>query len=164
MKTSRVFAILAAAPALAACGLLDSTPSWADRRAELEHSRVVWASTGVETYRYRLRRLCFCPGAGELIIGVEGGVVVEARDASTDEPVPQEVLQYLETVEDLFDVIEWAIEREADRFQATYHPTLGYPTVIDLDPRREAIDDELYLEAGDLAVPPYARGPAQPAS
>ena len=90
--------------------------------------------------------------------------MVEARDARTDEPVPPEVLQYLETVEDLFDVIEWAIEHEADRFRATYHATLGYPAVIDLDPNRHAIDDELYLEASDLVPTPLAREAAQPAS
>ena len=54
MKPTRMFAILAAGLVPAGCGLLDSTPSWGDRRAELEHYRAVWESAGLESYRYRL--------------------------------------------------------------------------------------------------------------
>lgn len=166
MNSNGVPTIVAVAVALAACGVLDPAPSWEDRRAELEYHRSVWESAGVQSYRYRLRRSCFCAGAGTLIITVKQGNVVGATSIHSGEPVPEEALRYLETVDDLFDVIEWAIDHEADSFRATYHRTLGYPTVIDLDPVHAAIDDELYLEASDLVAPPFPllTGWAQPTS
>lgn len=149
MLSNAVRTLLLASLALAgACGVLDPEP-WDDRRDALEYSRAVWDGTGIQDYEYRLQRSCFCPLFGELQVTVVDDSVVQAvRPDGT--PVPEEELPYVETVADLFDIIEWAIRTEAYSYQVAYHPTLGYPVLVDLDPIRNAVDDELRLEARDL--------------
>ncbi len=130
---------------LGGCGLLEAD-TWGERQAALDRNRALWESQAIETYTYRLLRSCFCIVGGEFAVAVSGGEVVgaERTDGTT---VPGEELQYLQTIDDLFDIIQTAIDYEADAFRAEYDRDLGYPTLIDLDSDRNAVDDEVRYEA-----------------
>lgn len=141
-----VMAVLAAT--MAACGLVDPDP-WEARREQLEQARAVWESAGIDSYVYDLTRICYACGGGRLAVTVTDGVVTGAV-GDEGEPVPEGALPTVETVGGLFDVVERAIDREADGFEVRYDPELGYPTLIDLDPDRHAIDEEIRYEASDL--------------
>ena len=144
-----VLAVSAASLVMAACGLLLDPDPWTERQSQLEFHRQVWETVGPDSYRYDLTRACFCALAGDFTVVVNEGAVVQATrpDGST---VPEESLPYLQTVGDLFDRIQMAIENEADRFEARYDPDLGYPTLVDLDPQLNTIDEEIRYEASSL--------------
>lgn len=61
-----------------------------------------------------------------------------------NEEVEGEHLQYVETIDDLFDMIERA-EKDADEFLVEY-AIEGYPTLISIDWIKEAVDDEMYFQ------------------
>lgn len=147
---------------LAGCGLLDPDP-WADREAALDRNRALWEAAGIDSYQYRLNRLCFCALFGEFRITVAGGTVTAAERLGLEGgPIAAADLQYLQSVDDLFDRAEQAVENRAYRFHAEYHPELGYLTLLDLDPVRNAIDEEVRFEASDLAPAVDALAGADP--
>lgn len=142
--------ILAVLGLMAACGVTEPE-SWDDRLLDLEQARVLWAETGPDSYRYHYFRGCFCAApVGHFVVTVTDGTVTAAVTDPGGESVPEATLPELYTVEDLFDVVENAIGREVDGFQVEYDPEYGFPTLIDLDPYENAIDDELRIEAGGL--------------
>lgn len=127
--------------------------SWGDRRAEMEEQRAVWADAGVDSYRYRVMRGCYCSGpVGEFEVTVVAGEVSAAEATQDGEAVPDSVLAEIPTVDDLFAVIEEAITAEVDDLDVEYHPELGYPTLIDIDRDQRAIDDEVTYQAEGLVA------------
>lgn len=131
-----------------ACGLLEPDP-WQSRQAELDANRSVWDDAAITEYTYELNRLCYCGLAGALNVTVVDQAVVAATRADGGPIAPRE-LDVVETVDDLFDVIQRAIDERAFSYRVEYDPELGYPTLVDLDPIREAIDEEVRYEAGGL--------------
>ena len=58
--------------------------------------------------------------------------------------VPIDLAEFMPaTVDDLFSTIEEAAF--ADRLNLAYHPVLGYPVDIDIDPAFNIVDEELHL-------------------
>ena len=51
------------------------------------------------------------------------------------------------TINRLFDVIQNAIDDEADQITVSYDSEFGYPTNIEIDRNINAIDDEYVLTA-----------------
>jgi hypothetical protein len=60
-------------------------------------------------------------------------------------------------------VIRDVTSREPVRRDVRFHPTLGYPISIDIDPRREVLHDEIVVQVLDLRTDPPLPGRA-PAS
>ena len=146
--------ILVALGLLAACGIVEPEP-WDDRLLDLEQARALWAETGPDSYRYDYFQGCFCAApVGDFVVTVTDGTVTAAVTDPDGEPVPEGTLAALRTMEELFDVVGTAIEREIDGFRVEYDPEYGFPTLIDLDPYENAIDDELRIEAGGLVALP----------
>lgn len=101
--------------------------------------RMVWAEQGSENYRITIRRTCFCPPeiTDPYTVTVRDGVVVSV----TRQDVEVELINSLPlTVEDLFREVEES--RFADSLAVAYHPDLGYPLRIDVDPVINAVDEE----------------------
>lgn len=144
--------LLTAAAALAlgtsSCDLMGPDP-WRSRQAELDVNRSVWEDAAIAEYTYELTRLCYCGLAGPLTVTVADHAVVSATRADGERIAPQD-LHVVETVDDLFNVVQRAIDERAFRYAVEYHPELGYPTLVDLDPIREAIDEEVRYEASGL--------------
>lgn len=142
---ARAGLVAALAVVLTGCGLLEAD-TWGERQEALDRNRDLWESQAVGSYTFRLLRSCFCPVGGEFTVTVSDGAVV-AAERTDGSPVPAEDLQYLQTIDDLFDVIQTAIDYRADRFEAEYDRDVGYPALIDLDSDRNAVDDEVHYEA-----------------
>lgn len=139
---------------LAGCGLVDPDP-WDDRRLALALARAQWEETDPGSYRYDYFRGCFCAGpVGRFVVTVTDGTVTAVVTEPDGEPAPESALGAFATVEDLFQVVEDAIRNEVDGFRVGYHPEYGFPTLIDIDRDKHAIDDELRVEAGGLVPLP----------
>lgn len=133
---------------LTGCDLLTGP----DDEEDLADARRRWAAEGYVSYSYELVRSCFCgyPAVGQrVVVVVNDDHVVAAWLAATGENLPPEELAFFPTVPDLFDLAEEAIH-EADRLTIGYDRRLGYPTLLDIDWIRNAIDDELHLTASNL--------------
>jgi len=147
-QRATLMAVAALALGAGACGLLEPDP-WRSRQAELDVNRSVWEDAAITEYTYELKRMCYCGLAGALNVTVADHAVVAATRVDGQRIAPQD-LHVVETVDDLFDVVQRAIDERAFRYTVEYDPELGYPTLVDLDPIREAIDEEVRYEASGL--------------
>lgn len=139
---------LAAALALAACGIFGPGEGTAEFLAD---ARARWADRDISDYEYRFTFQC-----GECLtsftrtysIRVVDDAVADVRDEETGDPPPDGYTP--RTVEDLFEVVADAIDRQAFSLSVQYHPVLGYPTRIAVDYDRQVADDEFVMNASDL--------------
>lgn len=136
---------------LAGCSDALSGP---DLMRELEANRNRWQSVGFTDYTYRVDRACFCGFFGLAEIEVRDGVIVAVTHAEDGTAVDPEFFQFYDTVEDLFDLIQDAIAREAAVLDVEYDDQLGYPLRIELDYAFNVADDELTVTVSGLVPAP----------
>lgn len=148
-RTHRFGALGVAAALLAGCGVLDAEPDAA--ALDLAQARQLWASAGIDDYDLIVERVCFCLYLGPVRVEVRNGRRVATVPVSGPPPETSAIGEY-PTVEGLFDVVAEAMERPADELRVTYHPVLGYPVDLWIDPRRAVDDDELGYRV-DLVAP-----------
>lgn len=153
-RCSRRFGVLTLLIALGGPACTGSlTPSQLrGERAELNVGRGRWTARGPASYRYRFQYLCFCPAS--LVTAVEIQVrddrVVAVLDPDTGRPAPTVSGRPLPTVNELFAVVESALDRDVDWIDVQYDPILGYPAVIRIDPNSRTVDEEQSYFAGSL--------------
>ncbi|MFL5844420.1 MAG: DUF6174 domain-containing protein [Solirubrobacteraceae bacterium] len=103
--------------------------------AALSAARARWRAAALDSYRFRLRVSCYCPGAGVYrVIRVRDGKPHggEGADRSVD------------TVPEMFRLIGEALrDPSAGDVEVRYDKTLGFPRVASVDRLRAAIDDEI---------------------
>jgi hypothetical protein len=129
------------------------SPTAPDPRAELEAARARWAAHGGAWYSFTLSRECFCVLSSRPIdITVENGAVVWAEYGDSKAPVESAWLSYLQTVPDLFDLIDDAITRTAASLSTSYDPIYGFPTKIAIDYSATTTDDEVSFTASDFSL------------
>ena len=110
--------------------------------AEAASQRAIWEAAGVTDYTITITRQCFCPAEfrDPYTVQVRDGRFVSAERSG----VPIDLAEFMPaTVDDLFSTIEEAAF--ADRLNLAYHPVLGYPVDIDIDPAFNIVDEELHL-------------------
>jgi hypothetical protein len=114
---------------------------------DLVAARARWNANGVTSYVVEARALCFCIQGGERIaVTVKNGVVTSATVIRTGQPVAPNLMSHYRTIEQLFDTIENAIQGDAYRIDATYHPHYGYPSHFFIDYDDATADEEFGYE------------------
>jgi hypothetical protein len=144
--------LLLVALGAAACGSpTDGSGVPRTERERFEQNLAVWRAQGISDYRFEYRHICFCaPSVTDPVaMVVRGGAVVSITYLTTGAPVPADRFDQFLTVEELFELAGQALE-EAASVTIDYHPTLGYPTRVDVDWRREIADDEGFHQASNL--------------
>ena len=123
------------------------------RRSEFNVARTRWSARGPANYRYQFQYLCFCPASlvTPVEIQVREGRVMAVLDPSTGRPAPAAPGRPTPTVEELFAVVQQALDRDVDWMDVQYDPVLGYPAVIRIDPDTRMADEEQSYFAGSLA-------------
>jgi hypothetical protein len=134
----------------ASCSVL-GIDSYDDERERLEAARDAWEARNVDSYSYVLRRICFCAGATQPArVVVQDGQKVSVTLVETGEPVSQAELEFFLTIDELFDFIQDAIDREAHRIDVTYDPDRGIPLTISIDYEELAVDEEMAFEVSQF--------------
>lgn len=125
----------------------------------LAAARQKWREANLHSYRFRCQFFgCFFCSPLEGLVTVIRGERAAVQHPDTGEPISPRVRFDLEfpTIEKVFDWIESAIARPADRLLAEYDPNLGYPTTFYLDYDVHLFDEEFGLRILDVeeVVPP----------
>ena len=136
--------------------LLISTAGFGCRnevKDELKKHRRIWENEVVRDYQYRLQVLCFCPPdvTNPVIVEVKNGVTFSVIYAGTGLPVGNTNFVRYDTIDEMFQVIEDAINQGADEIKVEYNADLGYPTRIDIDFIKMAVDDEITYTISNFA-------------
>lgn len=110
----------------------------------------------IRGYVFSERRMCFCSQATTrpvtLNVGAWSKTVEGYYNDEPNERVPPDAMAEYKTVGDLFLLLSQAYAVNADRIEATYDPTLGYPTRIYIDQSADMTDDDMMYEAYALKV------------
>lgn len=126
----------------------------ATRSAELgiTAARERWNLRRPAAYTFGWQQHCFCTqdDVRPLQVSVAANEVVRASYASDGIAVSAERIQYLSTIDDVFDRLEDAVAQDAFLIRVTFDAELGYPTSVTLDYDERTADDELALELGGL--------------
>jgi hypothetical protein len=140
MKKSIILLLIVA---VAACTAVVGT--------DFSRNRNRWQQAGIQNYSYSLRVVCFCPFVEQMPLHIEvrngetvsmtyaDGTPVETSDPNYD------LFSKYATIDKIFADLEANLNGGADVVKASYDLVNGYPTQIDYDFVKEAIDDELYL-------------------
>ncbi|WP_338737982.1 DUF6174 domain-containing protein [Candidatus Dehalogenimonas loeffleri] len=112
---------------------------------ELDAARILWDSVLIEDYQFQLRVSCFCPQeiVQPVLISVIDGVVTDRIYAETGVSVLSDYFNRADTVEKLFEIIQEAIDTQADSLTVTYDKQTGYPSSIIIDQIAQAVDEEI---------------------
>lgn len=131
--------------ALSACSLRGQT--------EVERNQEKWQEAGISHYRYELFVGCFCVFSQDmpLVVEVQDGEVVSMEYQSGNEidAANRETFEKYSTIDRIFSELEADLEK-ADEVIVTYDPTYGFPTKINIDYIKDAIDDELALTVSNF--------------
>lgn len=110
-----------------------------------------WETNRPGSYEYTLGFSCGeCPPewTHSLRIRVAGGGVVSVFDLTAGAPV--DPTERSLTIDELFEVIQDAVEANVYRLSVKYHPDLGYPISISIDHDSLVVDDEVGYSATGL--------------
>jgi hypothetical protein len=133
--------------ALAGC-----SPADPDSAEALRRNMARWEARGPSSYQVVLQRST-CECLPEWLVPIrltirnreiESVVNVESGDTVSIE------LYHAMTVEELFSVVDDALDQNAHRVSVTYDAALGYPQSIFIDYDRDMVDGELHITARDL--------------
>ena len=122
---------------------------------ELDSHLSLWQQARSGDYSYEYNVLCECSdnfgqpvkvtvtnGEIKSVVYAESGEMGKAGDPPVISGSPR-----YHTIDRLFDVIQEAIDNEADQITVSYDSEFGYPTNIDIDRNINTIDDEYVLAA-----------------
>jgi hypothetical protein len=135
-------------PALAAaccCGIVG--PS---EQEDLSAARQRWEANEPAAYELTVAYSCYCGGpvARAVRVVVQDGVPVDYEYVDNpSEPVQVDAIDHIDTVEELFERVEYALDADADELDVDYDAELGYPRSIAIDYLANAADDEVSYSA-----------------
>jgi hypothetical protein len=89
-------------------------------------ARALWEARGPESYAYTLEISCFCIHRGSYAVEVREGEIADVRDATTKVPSPESRVEWIVTVDRLFEVMALAASAGTP-VRAEFHPELGHP-------------------------------------
>ncbi len=127
-------------------------------QSETSRYREKWERAGVSHYRFELFIACFCAFGRDmpLVIEVNDGKIV-SMEYKSGNPLPEHDREYFErfaTIDRIFLELESDAIKEADEVTVTYDETYGFPTQINIDYIKDAVDDELGLILSGFEVLP----------
>jgi hypothetical protein len=121
-------------------------------------NRVKWQEAGITNYSYSLMFVCFCAFLDKmpLTIEVRNGEPSSITYADGTEVLPSdpnfEHFSRYATIDRIFADLETNLNGGADEVTVSYDATYGYPSQIDYDYIKDAIDDELSLTITSFEV------------
>lgn len=110
---------------------------------ELKRRQQQWEVEGPADYDFVMRHECFCVLGGVPIrVEVRRDTVRLQAIAETGQEIPPSQWPLRRTVDDLFEVLQDAFDRDAAEIDASYDLTLGYPRSARIDYEKYAVDEE----------------------
>lgn len=111
-------------------------------RMELARARQLWDTRGVDDYRMQVRLVGAWFG-GAAVIHVRNGAPVSVEPLGRQGGAGVgELWSHYDTVEELFAVVQRAVEYPADHIDATFHGRYGLPVDVAVDLEEQMADDE----------------------
>lgn len=114
-----------------------------EEQAHLNQNLSRWENADISRYEYEYRRSCYCPDRLKTVVTVQGDEVAEAFYKDDGTYLSNEELEQLYTIDELFDVVQDAINDRVFSLEVEYDSSLGYPTRIAIDRDEQMVDEEI---------------------
>ncbi len=116
---------------------------------ELDSHLTFWQQARLSDYTFEYNVLCTCSdNFGQPVkVSVTNGEVQSVVYAESGDPPVVVGSPRYHTMNSLFDMIQEAIDNEADRLIVSYDSELGYPTNVEIDYMSNSIDAEYIIAA-----------------
>lgn len=137
--TGRMMMIAGCAALLGACS--GDPTGIVGTRMEMDRARQIWDAQHVDDYRMTVR-LTGAWFGGSAVIVVRDGVPVSVQPVGEQGGASGELWSHYDTVEELFGIVQHAIDENADRLDATFNARYGLPVQVSIDFREAWVDDE----------------------
>lgn len=126
-------------------GCADVGPELGGLAEEVAQHRRMWEARGQSAYVYELERQCFCgvEARGPVRVTVEGNQVTGRIYSDSGGAVPEPFAHLFPTVDGLFDILEDALARSAERVEVTWDDESGFPWSFFIDYSVTMADEEL---------------------
>ena len=112
-------------------------------QAELDKNIALWNASGINSYDYTYRRLCYCLPEEDVVVSVVDGEVVKAVYSPSGTPLSGDDLDRLLTIDDLFAVIQDSISNNVASIDVFYNANRGYPVKVYIDIDERLADEEI---------------------
>ena len=123
-----------------------ANPSLAELREELIQNRELWAAQGITDYQMEFRWIYFCPPdyVAPVIISVSAGDTIDSVVFAENKlPVDQKDFATYPSINELFDLIQGAIDQQAFHISVAYHAEFVYPLSAAIDYDQRIMDEEM---------------------
>ena len=137
--------------ALVACGDDPVSP----RMEALAEAEALWNRTkpASDSYTVDQQVMCFCLyGASTFRVTVTAGAITRVHDPQKVSDLPANEISRFRTVDQLFNEVRAAMAKSGVLTSVEYHPTMGVPSEVSLDPIKNAIDDEVAYLTNSLTA------------
>lgn len=103
---------------------------------------------------YTTQQSCFCPQefTRPMNITESDGQITSATYADTNEPVPDNIRQSLQTVDQRFEQLQNAYENGAATVNVEYDEQFGFPTSVFIDQSEMIADEEISYSISNLGI------------
>lgn len=137
--------IVTAAVGVVLIGACDDDPTGPEFSA-LRSAEAQWRAVQPATNSYIVQQqiVCFCrDGSTTYEVTVTAGTVSYVRALADSVPVPVDQFARFQTIDHLFEQVRAALKTSGQLVAVEYDAAFGYPTVVSLDPIKNAVDDEV---------------------
>jgi len=125
----------------------DSSPSKPNNVNTLQQTfdryRSLWIKADIHNYSFVMKRSCFCPMEENTQILVADDILIEAKYIPSNRLYNEEQLSYQKTINQYFDLIQEAIDKNVYKLTVEYNETYGYPEEIFIDIDKQIADEEI---------------------
>jgi len=120
-----------------------------------QNAKQKWQKVNASHYIYTLQRSCFCPPESRKPMRIR----VNNNKIKLVLLVPENIekptnFTGAKTVDELFTLIEQAMQRKAASIKVSYDPRFGYPSNITIDYDKRMADEEVYYKASGMRLLP----------
>lgn len=112
----------------------------------------LWSSHSLNLYSFGYQRTCFClPEYTDPVIVQVQNTTVTSVTSRFQDPVSEDVFNQVPSMEELFSMIQAAIDDSAYSIDVTYDQDYGYPASIYIDYDSLQADEELWVTVDYLS-------------
>ena len=117
--------------------------------ASLAKAEAVWKAHQPRSYEFTISVGCFCPPSTPPTFRVTDGqpAVIGVIDAET-----QRRYSDYNTIDELFTALRSAAAAGPHKMIVTYDEKVGYPSVADVDPKKDALDDQFSFKVTNFRI------------
>ncbi|MGH7481002.1 MAG: DUF6174 domain-containing protein [Longimicrobiales bacterium] len=138
-----------------AAGCFDPSPTGPtldDAQRQLDESRALWDAAALANYDIDYQRVCAClPQFLEpVVLQIRDDTVHAVLELTGGEPIQDPPPNFYLTVDEIFDLLQDAIDGRAERIRAQFDPELGYPFLAQVDYQLAVGADEVEVRVANL--------------